>query len=33
MNKEYLKLFESLVLKKKEETKNFKTSRKSPIFV
>ncbi len=29
MNKEYLKLFESLVLKKKEETKNFKTSRKA----
>ena len=29
MNKEYLELFENLVLKKKEESKNFKTSRKS----
>ena len=29
MNKEYLKLFEGLVLKKKEESKNFKTSRKA----
>jgi glycosyltransferase involved in cell wall biosynthesis len=29
MNKEYLELFESLVLKKKEASKNFKTPRKA----
>ena len=29
MNKEYLELFESLVLKKKEESKNLKTHKKA----